>query len=185
MGPKITVDSASMANKGLEVIEAARLFNVPPEKIKVVIQPQSIVHSMIRLKDGGVYASLSPPDMRIPIRQALYWPEVKGPHFMPLDFESPGSDSLTLEFYKPDMEQFPMLALAYHALRKGGFYPCVYNGANEVAAASFLSGRIGFLDIPRIVASVLDMDWKGVPRGIAEVLEVDKKAREIAITNEE
>jgi 1-deoxy-D-xylulose-5-phosphate reductoisomerase len=136
---------------------------------------------MIRLKDGGVYASLSPPDMRIPIRQALYWPEVKGPCFTPLDFESPGFNSLTLEFYKPDMEQVPMLALAYNALRKGGFYPCVYNSANEAAVASFLSGRIGFLDIPRIVGSVLDMDWKGLPCDIAEVLDIDKRAREIAI----
>ena len=175
MGPKITIDSATMANKGLEVIEAARLFNASPDKIKVVIHPQSVVHSMVRLKDGAVYASLSPPDMRIPIRQALFWPQVKEPGFLPLNF-----DSLTLEFFKPDMEKFPMLAHSYTAIRKDGFYPCVYNGANEEAVAAFLSGRIRFLDIERIVGYVCNKDWSGQPVDIASVLDVDKQARATA-----
>jgi 1-deoxy-D-xylulose-5-phosphate reductoisomerase len=175
MGPKITIDSATMANKGLEVIEAARLFNVSPDKIKVAIHPQSIVHSMIRVKDGGIYASLSPPDMRIPIRQALFWPEVKEPGFLPLDF-----DSLTLEFCKPDMEKFAMLALAYAAIQKGGFYPCAYNGANEAAVAAFLSGKISFLDIARVVGYVCNRDWSGSLVDIESVLDVDRRARIIA-----
>jgi 1-deoxy-D-xylulose-5-phosphate reductoisomerase len=175
MGRKISIDSASMANKGLELIEAVRLFDMPAEKIKVLIHPQSIVHSMIRLKDGVVYAGLSRPDMRLPIQQALYWPAAAGADFGSLDF-----DSLCLEFKKPDMEQFPMLALAYRAIGLDGFYPCVYNGANEIAVEAFLSERIGFLDIPRIVEYVLNGDWKGQPMDIASILEADRKAREMA-----
>ena len=176
MGPKISVDSASMANKGLEIIEAARFFNMPPEKIKVVIHPQSIVHSMIRLKDGAVYAQLSRPDMKLPIHQALYWPDNKPTCFGRLDFES-----LTLEFEKPDTKRFPMLALARETVRQGGLYPCAYNGANEAAVAAFLNREIGFLDIPRIVAYVLERDWSGEPADIAPVLEADTQAKTMAI----
>jgi 1-deoxy-D-xylulose-5-phosphate reductoisomerase len=179
MGPKITVDSASLANKGLEVIEAVRLFYMPPEKIKVLIHPQSVVHSMVRMKDGAVYAQLSRPDMRLPIHEALYWPEVREAPFGALDFQG-----LTLEFEEPDGEKFPMLGLAYEAARRGGLYPCVYNGANEAAAAAFLSGRVGFLDIPRIVDYVLTRDWNSPAGGelmdIASVLEADREARERA-----
>jgi 1-deoxy-D-xylulose-5-phosphate reductoisomerase len=179
MGPKITVDSASLANKGLEVIEAVRLFNMPPEKIKVLVHPQSVVHSMVRMKDGAVYAQLSRPDMRLPIHEALYWPELTSSPFGALDFRG-----LTLEFEEPDGEMFPMLGLAYEAARKGGLYPCVYNGANEAAAAAFLSGRLGFLDIPRIVDYVLTRDWNspegGEPMDISSVLAADKEARERA-----
>ncbi len=175
MGPKITIDSASMANKGLEVIEAARLFDLPPEKIKVTIHPQSVVHSMIRMKDGAVYASLSRPDMRLPIQQALYWPAAA-----PAGFDRLVFDDLCLEFSKPDTLRFPMLALAYDALRENGFYPCAYNAANETAVGAFLSGDIGFLDIPRITGYVLSGDWKGEPENIAAILEADRKAREIA-----
>jgi 1-deoxy-D-xylulose-5-phosphate reductoisomerase len=175
MGRKISIDSASMANKGRELIEAVRLFDMPAEKIKVLIHPQSIVHSMIRLKDGLVYACLSRPDMRLPIQQALYWPAAAGADFGRLDF-----DSLCLEFKKPDMEQFPMLALASQAIKQDGFYPCVYNSANEIAVEAFLSERIGFLDIPRIVEYVLSGDWKGQPEDIASILEADGKAREMA-----
>jgi 1-deoxy-D-xylulose-5-phosphate reductoisomerase len=172
MGPKITIDSASMANKGLEVIEAALLFNMPPEKIKVVIHPQSVVHSMIRLCSGEVYAQLSRPDMRHPIHAALYWPDTKPSAFAPLDF-----DSLTLEFAKPDYTRFPMLNLAYQAARQGGLYPCAYNAANEEAAASFLNRRAGFLDIGPITEYVLSGDWDRSGLTIESVLEADERAR--------
>jgi 1-deoxy-D-xylulose-5-phosphate reductoisomerase len=185
MGPKITVDSASLANKGLEVIEAVRLFNMPPEKITVLIHPQSVVHSLARMKDGAVYAQLSRPDMRLPIHEALYWPETRPSPFGALDFRG-----LSLDFEAPDRERFPMLDLAYKAVREGGLYPCVYNGANEEAAAAFLEGRIGFLDIPRIVEYVLNRgfrppesapDRKGDSAGIIEaVFAADKAAREMA-----
>ena len=175
MGAKITIDSASMANKGLEVIEAARLFNCSIEKIKVVIHPQSIVHSMIRMKDGEIYAQLSRPDMRLPIHKALYWPEGGPSDFGRLDF-----DSLTLEFYPPDTNKFPLLALAYEAVKKGGLYPCAYNAANEAAVAAFLDRRIGFLDIGRITRYVLDRDWTAEPGDIASVMEADRQARIMA-----
>ena len=174
MGAKITIDSASMANKGLEVIEAARLFNLPPEKIKVLIHPQSIVHSMIRMKDGAVYAQLARPDMRLPIHNALYWPNTASSDFGRLDF-----DSLTLEFYPPDMEKFPLLTLAYEAVKKEGLYPCAYNAANETAVGAFLAGRIGFLDIGRITQRVLDRDWSAEPDTIASVMEADRQTRTI------
>jgi 1-deoxy-D-xylulose-5-phosphate reductoisomerase len=177
MGAKITIDSASMANKGLEVIEAARLFNLPPEKIKVVVHPQSVVHSMIRMKDGAVYAQLSRPDMRLPIHKALYWPQAVSADFGRLNF-----DSLTLAFYPPDTEKFPMLAIAYEAAKKGGLYPCAYNAANEAAVAAFLDGRIGFLDIGRITRYVLDRDWNRESNDIASVMEADRQARAIAET---
>jgi 1-deoxy-D-xylulose-5-phosphate reductoisomerase len=187
MGPKITIDSASMANKGLEVIEAARLFTLsagqllssgqpfPPEKIKVVIHPQSIVHSMVRMKDGTVYAQLSRPDMRLPIHKALYQSEIKFSEFGRLDF-----DSLTLTFYPPDTEKFPLLALAYEAVQKGALYPCAYNAANEAAVNAFLAGRIGFLDISRVTRYVVDKDWSADPDGIAAVLEADRQAKIMA-----
>jgi len=181
MGPKITVDSATMANKGLEVIEAARLFGFPAEKIKVVIHPQSIVHSMIRLNDGAVYAQMSNPDMRLPIHDALYWPETEYSPFGVLDF-----DSLTLSFEKCDFETFPMLALAYEALKAGSFLPAVYNAANEAAVQAFSKKRIGFLEIPRIVGYVIRESRSKVihhPEGsltIENVLERDRKARELA-----
>jgi len=187
MGAKISIDSASMANKGLEVIEASRLFALPngqpfpPEKIRVVIHPQSIVHSMIRLKDGELYAQLSRPDMRLPILKALYWPKMPPSEgdgdwgFDRLDF-----NALSLEFHQPDPQKFPMLPLAYEAVRKGGLYPCAYNGANEAAAAAFLAGRIGFLDIARITRYVLDSDWSAEPADIASVMDADRRARVLA-----
>jgi 1-deoxy-D-xylulose-5-phosphate reductoisomerase len=175
MGPKITIDSASMANKGLEVIEAVRLFDMPPDKVAVVIHPQSVVHSMVRMGDGAVYAQLSRPDMRLAIQEALYWPERAPSPFGSLDF----AGGLTLEFDKPDGERFPMLPLAYHAARRGGLYPCAYNGANEEAVAAFSSGKAGFLDIPLIVDYVLQEDWIGNP-DMGSVLEADRLSREKA-----
>ena len=177
MGPKITVDSATLANKGLEVIEAAGLFGFPPEKIKVTVHPQSVVHSMIRLKDGAVYAQLSNPDMRLPIHEALCWPETVYSPFGVLDF-----DFLDLSFEKWDPERFPMLALAYKALKGGPLLPAAYNAANEVAVQAFFEGKIGFLEIPRIVGYVLDKIHSDGerPDTIEAVLEYDKKAREKA-----
>ncbi|MDR1637305.1 MAG: 1-deoxy-D-xylulose-5-phosphate reductoisomerase [Treponema sp.] len=174
MGPKITIDSASLANKGLEVIEAVRLFDMPPDKVSVVIHPQSVVHSMVRMGDGAVYAQLSRPDMRLAIQEALYWPESAPSPFGSLDFAG-----LTLEFEKPDGEKFPMLPLAYQAARQGGLYPCVYNGANEEAVAAFFSGEAGFLDIPLIVDYVLQKNWTG-NLDMGAVLEADRLARERA-----
>ncbi|GHV13695.1 1-deoxy-D-xylulose 5-phosphate reductoisomerase [Spirochaetia bacterium] len=175
MGPKITIDSASMANKGLEVIEAVRLFEMPPEKIRVLVHPQSVVHSMVRMKDGAVYAQLSRPDMRLPIHEALFWPEVMPSPFGVLDF-----DSLTLEFEKPDGEKFPMLPLAYEAARLGGLYPCVYNGANEAAVEGFFAGKAGFLDIPLIVEYVLNKRWNTGVLDMESIREADNIARDLA-----
>jgi 1-deoxy-D-xylulose-5-phosphate reductoisomerase len=176
MGPKITIDSATLANKGLEVIEAAGLFGVEPEHIKVVIHPQSIVHSMIRLNDGAVYAQLSKPDMRLPIHNALYWPECLPCPFARLDFEG-----LTLEFERPDTEKFPMLPLAYEAVRRGGVYPAVYNAANETAVDAFLSGRIGFTDIAELTGKTLSHDWQTGDYSLHSIFEADKKARNLTI----
>ena len=150
MGPKITVDSATLANKGLELIEAHFLFGVPYEQIEVVIQPTSIVHSLVRFRDGAALAHLGYPDMRVPISYALTYPERAATPLPPLDLTS-----LTLEFEAPDLETFPMLALAREAGEKGGTSPCVYNAANEVAVAAFLAGRLPFLGIAEVVADAL------------------------------
>ncbi|MDR3341194.1 MAG: 1-deoxy-D-xylulose-5-phosphate reductoisomerase [Treponema sp.] len=175
MGAKITIDSATMANKGLEVIEAARLFDLPGECIRVVVHPQSIVHSMIRFRDGTVYAQLSRPDMRLPIQEALYYPAGGRMSFGTLDF-----NALTLHFEQPKVEQFPMLALAYQALGAGDPYPAVFNAANEIAVSAFLAERIGFLAIPRIVEKALQGDWKTPVLDLAAILEIDRHARKVA-----
>ena len=175
MGPKITVDSATLANKGLEVIEAAGYFGFPADRIKVVIHPQSVVHSMIRLNDGAVYAQMSKPDMRLVIHNALYWPDTEFSPFGVLDF-----DSLSLNFEKCDFERFPMLALAYKALIGGPALTTAYNAANEAAVEAFFEGRAGFLEIPRIVGYVLDKDFPKEPETINEVLTLDKYARKLA-----
>jgi 1-deoxy-D-xylulose-5-phosphate reductoisomerase len=179
MGKKITIDSASMANKGLEIIEACALFNMPPRKIRVVIHPQSVVHSMIKLRNGIIYAQLSKPDMRHPIHDALYWPETA-----PLNIEQLDFDNLTLEFEKPDIEKFPMLNMGRVAAEKGNLYPCAYNAANEEAVTAFLDGKIKFTDIPQITSHVLEEDWRfGLNHNmdIQAVLDADKKARSMAI----
>jgi 1-deoxy-D-xylulose-5-phosphate reductoisomerase len=184
MGPKITIDSASLANKGLEVIEAVGLFGVKPDQITVVVHPQSIVHSMIRLKNGVVYAELSKPDMRLPIHNALYYPDCAPCSFGRLEF-----DSLTLGFEKPDGKKFRMLPLAYEAARAGGLYPAVYNAANEAAVGAFLVNTAGFLDIPRIVEYVLSTDWnrdldatgnREKAEALEAILEADRRARKLA-----
>lgn len=182
MGPKITIDSATLANKGLEVIEAACLFGIPPPKIKVVIHKQSIVHSMVRLLNGAVYAQMSKPDMRLPIHDALCWPETEKSPFGVLDFSS-----LSLDFESCDFSRFPMLALAFEALEKGPDFPIVYNAANEEAVEAFLKGRIRFLEIPRIVRYVLDKSSNGVSKpgtvsfSMEDVLKADGEGRKLAL----
>ncbi|MDR0558104.1 MAG: 1-deoxy-D-xylulose-5-phosphate reductoisomerase [Treponema sp.] len=171
MGAKITIDSASMANKGLEVIEAVKLFAMPPDKVKVVVHPQSIVHSMIRFLDGSVYAQLSKPDMRRPIQDALFFPN-KGD----VSFDSFDLTSVMLEFEAPDEKKFPLLPLAYRAAKARALYPVAYNAANEVAVSLFLEEKIGFLDIARIVEAVLQRDWTGAVT-VDAVWEADRKAR--------
>ena len=151
MGAKVTIDSASLMNKGLELIEARWLFNVEPRDIEVVIHPQSIIHSMVQFSDGCVMAQLSQPDMRLPIQYALSYPRRIDLNTQRLDFASLGR----LTFEKPDLERFPCLKLAYEALEKGGNATCILNGANETAVAAFLTEQIRFTDIPQVIADTL------------------------------
>jgi 1-deoxy-D-xylulose-5-phosphate reductoisomerase len=175
MGPKITVDSSTLANKGLELIEAHFLFGVPYDRIEVVLQPTSIVHSLVRFRDGAALAHVGYPDMRVPISFALTYPERAATPLAPLDLTS-----LTLEFQAPDVETFPMLALAREAGEKGGTYPCAYNAANEVAVAAFLEGRLPFLDIPEVVEDVLGRVSGAPARDVDELVEADHTARTLA-----
>lgn len=174
MGPKVTIDSATMMNKGFEVIEAHWLFDVPYDSIEVVLHPQSIVHSMVEFVDGSVKAQLSPPDMRLPIQYALFYPE-RPPSKLPrLDFPSLGA----LTFEPPDLEKFPCLKLALEAGRKGGTYPAVLSAADEVAVELFLGRRVGFLDIARLVEQALE-EHQSVPNpSLEEILAADAWARE-------
>lgn len=151
MGAKVTIDSASLMNKGLELIEARWLFNVDPQDIEVVIHPQSVIHSMVQFSDGCVMAQLSQPDMRLPIQFALSYPERIDLNTQRIDF----ARLAQLTFEKPDLERFPCLGLAYGALEKGGNATCIMNGANEVAVAAFLEGKLRFLQIPEIIATTL------------------------------
>jgi 1-deoxy-D-xylulose-5-phosphate reductoisomerase len=175
MGPKITVDSATLANKGLEVIEAHFLFGVPCERIEVVLQPTSIVHSLVRFRDGAALAHLGYPDMRVPISYALTYPERAATPLPPLDLTS-----LTLEFEAPDTETFPLLALAREAGLRGGTAPCAFNAANEVAVAAFLAGRLPFPGIGEVVGETL-ASADGTPaRDVDDLLEADRLARDAA-----
>jgi 1-deoxy-D-xylulose-5-phosphate reductoisomerase len=174
MGPKITVDSATLANKGLELIEAHFLFSVPYDRIEVVLQPTSIVHSLVRLRDGATLAHLGYPDMRVPISYALTYPERADTSLAPLDLAS-----LTLQFATPDLATFPLLALAREAGEKGGTYPCVFNAANEVAVAAFLAGRLPFLAIADAVADALGHADGAPARDVEELLEADAAARRL------
>jgi 1-deoxy-D-xylulose-5-phosphate reductoisomerase len=175
MGRKITVDSATLANKGLELIEAHFLFDVSYDRIEVVLQPTSIVHSLVRLRDGAALAHLGYPDMRVPISYALQYPERPVTPLPQLDLTS-----LTLEFEAPDLETFPLLALAREAGARGGTYPCVYNAANEVAVAAFLAGRLPFLGIPDVVADALARADGSPARDLDELVEADRAARAFA-----
>jgi len=174
MGPKITIDSATLMNKGLEVIEAHWLFGVPPAQVEVLIHPQSIVHSMVEFVDGTVLAQLGVTDMRLPIQYALSYPERWAAAIPGMDF----SRGMRLEFELPDHERFPCLGLAYRALERGGSATAVLNAANEEAVAAFLDGRIPFNAIPESVHEVLDDHPSTAVSRLEEVLEADAWARE-------
>jgi 1-deoxy-D-xylulose-5-phosphate reductoisomerase len=174
MGNKITIDSATLMNKGLEVIEAHRLFDVRTEQIEVVIHPQSIVHSLVEFCDGSVVAQLSEPDMRIPIMYALGYPERRPLRVTQLDLARIGE----LTFFEPDYVAFPCLGLAYEALRMGGTAPAVLNAANEVAVEQFLNGVIGFLDIPRQIERKLSAHRNVAEPSLGDILAADAWARE-------
>jgi 1-deoxy-D-xylulose-5-phosphate reductoisomerase len=173
MGRKISVDSATMMNKGLEVIEAHWLFGAPADRIEVVIHPQSVIHSMVSYVDGSVLAQLGNPDMRTPIAHALAFPERIASGVAQLDLTSMAA----LEFHAPDMRRFPCLALAFDALRAGGTAPALLNAANEVAVQAFLDRRIGFRDIDRVVRGVMDEEEHGAASSIAAVMDQDARAR--------
>lgn len=173
MGRKISVDSASMMNKGLELIEAHWLFNCPPEKLEVVIHPQSVIHSMVRYRDGSVLAQLGNPDMRTPIAYCLGLPERIDSGVGELDFGALSA----LTFQKPDFDRFPCLKLAYQAMNAGGVAPCVLNAANEVAVAAFLDKRIKFTDIAKVVAHCLAQDFSDGRHDIEGLLAQDAQTR--------
>jgi len=176
MGPKITVDSSTLMNKGLEVIEAHELFGVAYDDIEVVVHPQSVVHSMVEFSDGSTIAQLSMPDMRLPIAYALAWPERSSVPFGRIDWSSLGS----LEFAAPDRATFRCLDLAYEAGRAGGTAPAVLSAANEVAVEAFLAGRIAWSAIPEVATSVLDERGAHPPTSVEDVIEADRSAREAA-----
>jgi 1-deoxy-D-xylulose-5-phosphate reductoisomerase len=176
MGRKISVDSATMMNKGLEVIEAHWLFGAPADLIEVVIHPQSVIHSMVSYVDGSVLAQLGNPDMRTPIAHALAYPERIGSGVAQLDLTAMGA----LQFFKPDYARFPCLALAFDALREGGTAPALLNAANEIAVEAFLNERIGFRDIDRVVRRVMDENPHGAARDIEAVMAQDARARAAA-----
>jgi 1-deoxy-D-xylulose-5-phosphate reductoisomerase len=173
MGPKITVDSATLANKGLELIEAHFLFDVPYERIEVVVHPTSVVHAIARFHDGAAIAHLGYPDMRVPISFALTYPDRAPTSVETLDF----ADGLTLEFEPPDLETFPLLALARRAGESGGTFPCVYNAANEVAVAAFLAGRLPFLGIAGVVEETLGAVEGAPARDLDALTAADAEAR--------
>jgi 1-deoxy-D-xylulose-5-phosphate reductoisomerase len=176
MGRKITVDSATLANKGLELIEAHWLFGVEFDRIDVVVHPSSIVHGLVRFRDGAALAHIGHPDMRVPISYALGYPDRPATPVPALDF----SLALTLSFEPPDHETFPLLGLAREAGQRGGSYPCSHNAANEVAVAAFLDGRIGFLDIAETVEEALAQVDGAPARDLSELVEADAEARRVA-----
>jgi 1-deoxy-D-xylulose-5-phosphate reductoisomerase len=176
MGAKISVDSATMMNKGLELIEAHHLFGLPSERIDILVHPQSVIHSMVEYVDGSVLAQLGSPDMRIPIAHALAWPERMATPAERLDLARIGS----LTFEAPDLERFPALRVARAALEAGGTAPIVLNAANEEAVGAFLDRRMGFIDIARTVEEAVARTDAAAPRSIAEVIDIDRKARALA-----
>ena len=176
MGPKVTIDSATLANKGLELIEAHYLFGLDYDQMEVVIQPSSVVHALVRLRDGAALAHLGYPDMRVPISFALTYPERRATSVPPLDF----SAGLTLEFEPPDTTRFPLLGLAREAGERGGTYPCAFNAANEVAVEAFLGGRIGFLDIAALVEDALSAVEGGAATDLEELVAFDAEVRRVA-----
>ncbi len=176
MGPKITIDSATLANKGLELIEAHFLFGLPYEQLEVVVHPSSVVHALVRLRDGAALAHLGYPDMRVPISFALTYPERSEAPVPALDLAS----GLTLEFHAPDLDTFSLLALARAAGEEGGTAPCVYNAANEVAVAAFLDGRLPFLGIADVVEETLAGADISAADDLDELIAADNDARRLA-----
>ena len=177
MGPKITVDSASLANKGLEVIEAVRLFSLQAEQVQVVVHPQSLVHSLVRTKDGMLYAQISDPDMRHPIFGALVWPDHERNALPPFDLAGH-----TMTFFPPRFDDFPLLSLAYDCAKKDGAYPLAFNAANEVAVQAFMDGSLSFIQIAECVKEVLRSDWSMQLDSLDAIRSADRKARICADT---
>jgi 1-deoxy-D-xylulose-5-phosphate reductoisomerase len=175
MGRRITIDSATLMNKGFEVIEACRLFHMPPEKVEVIVHPQSTIHSMVEFVDGSILAQFSVTDMRLPILYALTYPDR-----IPSDMRFAISDLRHLDFCPPDLKKFPCLRLAYEAAAAGGAKTVALNAADEVAVAAFLEGSIVFNDIPRIIEDVLSATNSGKLESIGKVLEADAEARRLA-----
>jgi 1-deoxy-D-xylulose-5-phosphate reductoisomerase len=175
MGQRITIDSATLMNKGFEVIEACRLFNLPPSRVQVMVHPQSTIHSMVEFVDGSILAQFSVTDMRLPILYALTYPER-----VPSSMRLPVMDLRHLEFLPPDMEKFPCLGLAYEAAEAGGAKTVALNAADEIAVAAFLQGRIEFDCIPKIVREVISATGVGKLESITQVLEADSEARQLA-----
>lgn len=176
MGAKISVDSATMMNKGLEVIEACHLFAMPEDRVDVLVHPQSVVHSLVEYVDGSVLAQMGSPDMRIPIAHTLAWPDRMETPAARLDLATVAS----LTFEPPDPERFPALRLAREAIRAGGALPAVMNAANEVAVAAFLAGRTGFLDIERVVAGTMERMGALRPSDLDGIMAADAEARRVA-----
>jgi 1-deoxy-D-xylulose-5-phosphate reductoisomerase len=175
MGKRITIDSATLMNKGFEVIEACRLFQVPPRQVEVIVHPQSTIHSMVEFVDGSILAQISVTDMRLPILYALTYPER-----IPSDLRFPVMNLRQLDFYPPDMRKFRCLGLAYEAAEAGGAHPVALNAADEVAVAAFLDGQIRFDEIPRVIEDVLSATKTGKMESIKQVLETDLEARRAA-----
>jgi len=174
MGQKVTIDSATLVNKGLEVIEARWLFDLPPERIRVVVHPQSIVHSMVSFIDGSVKAQLGAPDMRLPIAYALGYPHRLGGDFKRMDW----TETLTLNFEAPDLNRFPALGLAFDSLKAGGTAPAVFSAADEIAVAAFVNGRIGFMAIPRLIEEALNVLPESGTPDLEAILSADARTRD-------
>lgn len=175
MGQKVTIDSATLLNKGLEVIEASWLFSLPPEAISVAIHPQSVVHSMVEYLDGSIVSQMGTPDMKVPIAYALSYPKRIETGTEPLELRG-----MTLDFLEPDTEKFPCLALAYDALERGGTMPAVLNAADEVAVEAFLSGRLPFSGIAALISDVMDSHEAGREPTLEDIIAADRWAREEA-----
>lgn len=176
MGSKITIDSATLANKGLEIIEACRLFDFESDKVQVVIHPQSIIHSLVRTKDGMLYAQISEPDMRHPILSALTWPECKENYLKGFDLALCNE----MTFSRPRYDDFPLLNAAYNCIKQGDAYPIAFNAANEIAAEAFLNHKCGFTDISTVVQKTIEKDFSGAPNTLEKVYAFDQAARQEA-----
>lgn len=177
MGKKITIDSSTLANKGLEVIEACRLFDINADKVKVVVHPQSLIHSLVRTKNGMLYAQISNPDMRHPIFDALVWPEIKNNYLKPFDLAGN-----TMTFFPPRLDSFPLLKNAYDCAKKSNCYTIAFNAANEIAVHAFLEKKCTYPQINYIVNEVLKEDWSETPDSLEKIYNADKKARNKANT---